>query len=480
MKRFVCALILFLALPAGSAHAWEVGKNYGLDTDAAVLKDQMNAAAYTLDSGTNHILTTTCLIFPFQGPDNCTNDPARQQAMFRNSAIGNIASAMGTMYDNPPANLALWIRDTGESLGFIPKQAYAQGVGFNGLAPLLPIWKAFRNIAYVLLALAMIVVGFMVMMRKKIDPKTVITVQNSLPRIVIALILITFSYAIVGLMIDLMYLVIAFLHLIVQANLPDASGSNAVASGLLSFRINYVSGGLMDLFGSIFGSLNNWNPLSQVAGDFAQGQWGEMIRDFASGLVTYGLTAGPLFLFILGLAYLFAFVRILFMLLGSYVQVILAVLTGPIQILADVFPGATGFVSWIKNIAANLIVFPITIVLLMIANAISQNFGAERLWTPPLLPQPVMPNLGIAGGDIGGLGGLAEALISIGIILMIPNIVNSLKEAFKTKPLVGGGAGGGIGGAVTTLSTLYYAQAMTPQVIKDRVSQIFGGKPKTE
>ena len=79
---------------------------------------------------------------------------------------------------------------------------------FAGLAPLLPLWKVFRDVSYGILAIILIVVGHMVMFRKKIDPKTVVTVQNSIPRIVVALLLVTFSYLIVGLMIDGMYLLI--------------------------------------------------------------------------------------------------------------------------------------------------------------------------------------------------------------------------------------------------------------------------------
>ena len=64
----------------------------------------------------------------------------------------------------------------------------------------------------------MIVIGFMVMFRRKIDPKTVITVQNALPKIVLALLLVTFSYAIAAFMIDLMYLVMAIIiNLLVSA-----------------------------------------------------------------------------------------------------------------------------------------------------------------------------------------------------------------------------------------------------------------------
>jgi hypothetical protein len=436
MNQLFSAIIsLFIVLsllwaPPSQAHAWEPGTGFGTDNDAAVMQDQMSSAPWTANEFVNHVLSITCNIFPFLGENNCTASRERQQSMLQNSAIGNISSGLAMMYDNPPANLAYWMRDTGESLGFVPKQAYAQGIGFNGLAPLLPVWKAFRNIAYVLLALAMVVVGFMVMMRKRIDPKTVVTVQNALPRIVIALILITFSYAIVGFLIDIMYLVIAFLHFIVQANLTESPQLVQV------FRINYVSGGFLDLFGSVFGAINRWNPLSQVVPDALTGNWSEAFRDLTSGLVTSTLTVGPLFLMLLAIAYLFAFIRILFMLLGNYVQIILAVLTGPIQILADVFPGGNGFTSWVTNIIANLLAFPVTIVLLMIANAISYHFGAGTLWTPPLLPQPVVQT-GL--GDIGGLGGLAQALISMGIMLTIPNIVGSIKEAFKAQSAIPSG-----------------------------------------
>lgn len=413
--QFVCALVFFLASPLSSVHAWMPGEDFGTDTDAAVINDQMNAAAYSLDAGTNHILVPTCLIHPFKGEHNCTNDPARYQQMVKKSAIGNIASAMGAMYDNPPADLALWVRDTRESLGFIPERVNAQGVGFTGLVPFLPIWKAFRNIAYVLLALAMIVVGFMVMLRKRIDPKTVVTVQNALPRIVIALILITFSYAIVGLLIDLMYLVIAFVMLIIQSSLPDA----------MPYGINYVSGGVLDLLAAIFAPLPKW-LVGDLVIDVQQQQVGEFFRDFGSGLISTKLIVGPLFLFIVALAYLYAFIRMLFLLLGAYTQILLAVLTGPIQILADVFPGANAFYEWIKNLVANLVVFPITIFFLMIANVISQYIGEQTLWAPPFIPNA---------------GGLAEMLISLGIIMTIPNVANGIKESMKAKSALEAGPG---------------------------------------
>ncbi|MFZ5845722.1 MAG: hypothetical protein ACOY0S_04690, partial [Patescibacteria group bacterium] len=91
----------------------------------------------------------------------CSKNP-EHTFYYGKSAIAGINNFIAMMYANPPADLALWINDTAIALGFKPKPAYAQGIGFSGLAALLPIWKAFRNIAYLLLAIVMIVIGFMV------------------------------------------------------------------------------------------------------------------------------------------------------------------------------------------------------------------------------------------------------------------------------------------------------------------------------
>jgi len=47
----------------------------------------------------------------------------------------------------------------------------------------------------------------MIMFRIKINPQTAITIQLALPKLIITLLLITFSYAIAGFMIDIFYLI---------------------------------------------------------------------------------------------------------------------------------------------------------------------------------------------------------------------------------------------------------------------------------
>src|SRR5258708_166357 len=79
-------------------------------------------------------------------------------------------------------------------------------IGFTGLKPLLNIWASFRNITYLLFVVVFILVGIAIMLRVQIDPRTVMTIENQLPKILVGLILVTFSYAIAGLLIDLMWL----------------------------------------------------------------------------------------------------------------------------------------------------------------------------------------------------------------------------------------------------------------------------------
>jgi hypothetical protein len=90
---------------------------------------------------------------------------------------------------------------------FLGKPTYAaQGIGFAGLAPLIPIWQVFRNMVYVLFSIVLVGIGLSIMLRIKISPQAVITIQSAIPKLITSLILVTFSYAIAGLLIPLFQL----------------------------------------------------------------------------------------------------------------------------------------------------------------------------------------------------------------------------------------------------------------------------------
>ncbi|MGI6443776.1 MAG: hypothetical protein ACOX06_02100 [Candidatus Dojkabacteria bacterium] len=79
---------------------------------------------------------------------------------------------------------------------------YAGGFGDLENTKIAGLWTKTRNIAYLGYVIIMIIVGFMIMFRNKIGGQVMVTVSNSIPRIVVSLILVTFSFGIIGLIID--------------------------------------------------------------------------------------------------------------------------------------------------------------------------------------------------------------------------------------------------------------------------------------
>lgn len=64
------------------------------------------------------------------------------------------------------------------------------------------IWGTFRNIAYLGYVIIIIIVGFMIMFRKNLPGQIVVSLGNTIPQIIFGLILVTFSFAIVGIVMD--------------------------------------------------------------------------------------------------------------------------------------------------------------------------------------------------------------------------------------------------------------------------------------
>ncbi len=435
MKHRIAALsalftIFVFIIPSSTqkahAAAWFLNdpQSFGQTLQNAEQSNQVQKEGYDFSTQVNMMNTITCLI------GGCSSNP-QSSLHYSKSALAGINTYISAMYTTPAASTYVAIQDIGHSLGFIPTPVYAQGVGFSGLAPLLPIWKVFRNISYVLLAMVMIVVGFMVMFRRKIDPKTVVTIQNALPRIVITLLLITFSYAIVGLMIDLMYVILAIVMALFKTTgyLPDTR--SVLIVGQQSTRDVILSGNLIQIFYLIFplGGFDLFSLSSVLLGVNPQaiGQLNplEVLKGILLGIPSAFLA------FLLSLSLLFLFIRLFILFLTTYVNIILALLFGPIQILVGAVPGVDGFEGWIKNLIGDIAVFPIAGIMFMLAIVFSEiaNKSTGSLWTPPYF-------------TLGNPGASAiAALFVIGILMIIPKMAISLKQALKAKAPVSLGGG---------------------------------------
>lgn len=214
----------------------------------------------------------------------------------------------------------------------------AQGFGYTTSGNLIKtLWQATRNISYMLLVLAVIVMAFMIMFRVKLSPQVVISVQSALPNIIFTTILITFSYAIAGFVIDLMYVVIGL-----------------IASLLVS------SGFTGNNFIQMFGDLNN----AHSAFSLMYGYWimfvVASISTIVASISSFVMAILVLLFSILSIfAIIFWSIKIIYMLLKNFALVVLTIATGPLEILVGAFTGKSTFGSWLKKLISHLAVYPI-------------------------------------------------------------------------------------------------------------------------
>ncbi len=160
------------------------------------------------------------------------------------------------------------------------KKAYAQSntAGFGRLSPLINVWSKFRDIAYLAFVLAFTIIGLAIMFRVKIDARTVMTIQNQIPKIIIALIMVTLSFAIAGLLIDFMYVSMYFIlqlfssinpstHLSINGsifsvvnnafspNISDNLNPGGLAFSAGTSGIVFLAGDLGKMIGGVFSSI---------------------------------------------------------------------------------------------------------------------------------------------------------------------------------------------------------------------------------
>jgi len=432
----------------------------------------------------------------------CTNNPKDGDANFQKSVFGFISKLIVLPYANPPASGVYWAYSGLQNAGFIPKTYAAEGIGFAAIKPFSNLWKIFRDVSYMLLVLVLIAIGFMIMFRMKMNPQTVISVENALPRIVIALILITFSFAIAGFMIDLIYIIIGLIVSILSNNPNGGTYYDAtqfknqymMASGLnmlwRDIRVRFEFRSIGDVIGAaltqiipiqmnllinaiggvVTVALFNWiitlvgAPLGNMLG--LKGVEGATfgLGDFLSSFFKFGTyTIVVLVLLLLGFIYFvptvvmlligasifFLFMRLFFILFTSYLKLIINIILAPFLLLFEAVPGKNAFKYWFMNILGNLMVFPITIAIFVISYLIV--FQTQSTDMTARLPY-------LYGIDSNSF----RVLIGIGLIFLIPDLIKTAKEVLGIKELpftigIGtffGGVGAAAGGATGMLGQI--------------------------
>lgn len=359
--------------------------------------------------------------------------------------------------------------------------SFGTGNGFEGLRPLLNIWTTMRNLVYLLFVLLFIVIGLGIMFRIQIDPRAVMSIQSQLPKIVITLLLVTFSYAIAGVLIDMMYLSLFLIINIFQGQgleistaidtnpinaagglgssgisgiaYDASSGIAAVMTSLFDGTIGSVIKGMINvIFGVLMGAgMGAIVPIPGV-GAILGGVIGGILGG-ASGFLPgipepFTLVVGAIAWVIIIIALLSALFRLWFTLIKTYVFILINITFAPIWIAFGLLPGSSlSFGNWIRALASDLMAFPIVLVLFSLGKTLQEGFSkSDSAFVPPYVGDP---------GDMS----VFSSIIGMGIILLAPEAVNMAKSALKAPDSkltgavgrslsVGQGAVGKLGGSI--------------------------------
>jgi hypothetical protein len=391
-------------------------------------------------------------------------DNARQQlfASQNTGLIGESGKFITMLFQYQPASTQSYLAHVSDNLQqhkiIHSALAASNGVGFTTFAPFLTIWMATRNLAYFILVIFFVAYGFMMMFRVNLGQKTVITVQLAIPKLIITLLIITFSYAIVGLIYDLMWVVLYFILgylknqgiLIDQGWQPYSVAAGTSKLGLIgSFVINMIAAipaSFIGVSNLIFGKIG-------------------VIVGTASLAVISIMTGGGfnvIIIIILLFAVLISYAKLFMKLIGAFISVLLSLITGPIVLLGNALPGSSAIGTWLRSIFANLMVFPTTAIFLLfsyllmaqplvgtcndILNAvggtktISDFFGVNNGCESLFGIKDLVPTSGAITGiplitPLGGFDARAMlALLGIALLLMAAKYVDMVKDVLKVPP----------------------------------------------
>jgi hypothetical protein len=420
--------------------------------------------------------------------EGCTNNPSDGNKNSKNSLVGGMASIISAPFFHPPASSIAWVQNGLEKAGFVPNTYAAEGIGFSSIKGYLTIWKVFRDITFLILVLFMVIIGFLIMFRVKMDGQAAITIQSILPRIVITMILITFSFAIVGFLVDLMYGAILVgtsllfkleplrqsVEQIVDPNglLSPTQLSNQVlvyqqnylvAPGHFLWPARVIGRGFPGGLGTGTSVFSVGTALFEVLPQAFQGIIESILTLSVGFLITQGLTKwldlavvkpftgfglsglgfgvnfGGMANFVmlpvqiiifalisaflpglvLGIIVLLTIVlfvfRLFFMILSSYLKILIYLIFSPIIIMFNILPGNNSFSWWIKNLIGELLVFPTVILIVLTGQAVMQvDVAYNSAFRLPFL----------YGIDAKAFG----ILVALGIVLLTPDFIKMVKK----------------------------------------------------
>lgn len=284
----------------------------------------------------------------------------------------------------------------------------AQAAGFDDLSgsgPILKIWRGVRDIAIALSVVVLIIIGFMIMLRVSVAPRTTVTIQNSLPRFAVALLFVVFSFVIAGLMLD---------------------------------------------FGRVVQGLIGWVLKGGGFADFAAGITSAVLAIILP--ILFGVFTGQIWLILIGfimiIIFLILFGIIIYKMISRYAMFFILTVFSPLVFIFAALPKGEGLaLLWFKKQIANVLAIPVMVFFIGFAFLVA---GSCTLDTN-CIPFPY-------GKEVLGLSFILSKFIALGILIAATKAPEMIDEALGVGSARG--AGFSFGGMLTNVSQLQRAGAI--------------------
>ena len=283
------------------------------------------------------------------------------------------------------------------------------------------LWSVTRNIAYIGFVLVMIIVGFMIMFRSKVGGQTVVTIGNAIPKVVVGLVLVTFSFAIAGLILDISGILMR------------------VVAGILESDIQ-----IHNIFKLLVGTLG-------LGGGLTVGGLG-----IAGIILAITQALGPAGIIMLGIALIiagiviFGAVKLWFTLVKTYFSLLVNVIVAPLAIMAGSIPGNEAMtINIFKSMLRNALVFPLAYAIVNLPYFLIESQNRVRF----TFPQTVFDDASL-GDTIGPIMLSLAKIIAIFVAAQAPaftkaiipptaskggaDAAGAIQQGLSKIPLVGG------------------------------------------
>lgn len=384
-----------------------------MDEASDVVQDTPNGGQNADKLAGKSMYGTTSVLLTAIAPE-LVADPEDLPQSMRRGLLGVAEDGVMALFNNQPridvlAHLSEeWVPGYKES-----NAVYAGGYKDLQDSGISSLWSTTRNIAYAGYVIIMIIVGFMIMFRNKIGGQMMVTVGNAIPKIIISLILVTFSFAIIGLIIDIGGIATNMVAAIYYRN--DLAKSIEVTNPWSLFGEIFSSSGLA-VGSGITGGLG----LAGIVGlMFFSGPVGWILAGL--GLLLVGLIVSGIILV--------GAIKLWITLIKAYLGILINVVTAPLAIMASSIPGNDAMMAnTFKSALRNALVFPLAYAIVNLPYYIA-NRGISLTF----------PNTLTGTQEAGQSTFLAGALIGIAKIVAVyaagsaPNILKGLIPATASK-----------------------------------------------